>query len=273
MNTQRGFRLLVLASALALLALFQMAPGGAADANIPESAISAVLVKSWDKCPPSGETLWDELNSRWSDYGTTPIAIDVNHPQLCVGPITYADLVSSGADVVILSDPAGHPHQYSPDEIAALQQYAQDGHRLIGTYLLLQSTGIDNRGLAPLFGLPASATYVMIALPSSTYTLLKPSHPLFAGMADPYISAGFAYSQAPADNSWAADDLNGAVILAQTADSGAVVLVYNAPTYGAIYITSMPEYEGNTEDERFLYNALTAPLPESYHVFLPIVIR
>jgi len=275
MNMRRGFWFLVPASALALLALLHMAPAGPADANTTETTITAVLVKSWSACPPpTSLTIWDELNSRWSDYGTIPIVIDTDHPQLCPGPFTYADLVSSGADVIILSNPAGGVEQYSPDEIAALEQYALDGHRLIGTFMLMQDPShpaIDNRGLAPLFGLPASASYGSIGLPSPAYTLLQPSHALFAGMSNPYSSAGYAVSQVPADNSWDTADLDGAEILAQTSDSRGVILAYYASTYDAIYITSMPEYGGNTQDERFLYNALTRPLHRSS--FMPLVLR
>ena len=111
-----------------------------------------------------------------------------------------------------------------------------------------------------------------VGLPSPTYTLLSPGHPLFAGMAAPYNSGGLTASQAPADGSWAADDLAGAEILAQTADSGGVILAYNTPDYDAFYITSMPEYKGNTEDERFLYNALTSPRSRHF-LLLPVVLR
>jgi hypothetical protein len=49
-------------------------------------------------------------------------------------------------------------------------------------------------------------------------------------------------------------------------------MVYPRPTYHAIHITNMPEYHGNTEDERFLYNAITYP-PFSYSIFLPVILR
>ena len=275
MEMRKGSRLFLLASVLALLALHPGTQSGAAGVNLSGGTVTAVLVRSWSACPPNPDlTLWDELNSRWSDYGTTPIFIDVNHPQLCPGPITYADLVSTGADVVILSDPAGGREQYTPDEIAALQQYAQDGHRLLGTLLLLQFASFtDNRGLAPLFGLPASASYAWLEFPSSpAYTLLKPGHPLFAGMAGRYDSGGHPSSQTPADYTWDAADLDGAQILAQAEESPAVILAYSAPTYDAIYITSMPELGGNREDERFLNNALTFPHFRQ-SVFLPLVLR
>jgi hypothetical protein len=103
--------------------------------------------------------IWDSLNATWSNYGTTPININYAHADLCGGPVTYDKLVASEADVVIISDPAGGLEQYSADEVSALRQYAQDGHALIGTFMLLQWRDFDNRGLAPLFGLASGVAF------------------------------------------------------------------------------------------------------------------
>jgi len=181
-------------------------------------------------------------------------------------------LASSGADVVILSDPAGGSQQYSAEEIAALQQYALDGHNIIGTFLLFHLDVTDNRGLAPIFGLYADIDYHTAHPPSAAYNLIDPASPLFAGMTDPYQGAGYPHSQAPDDSSWDPGDLNGAMIVAKTSDNKAAVMVYPRPTYHAIYITTMPEYYGDTTDERFLYNAITYPR-FSYSVFLPVILR
>ena len=125
----------------------------AADSRNPAiETIHAVVVKSWGACG-SGATLWESLNANWSSYGSTSIEIDYSNPDLCNGPITHAALAASGADVVIISDPAGGIQQYSDLEISALSDYAREGHNVIGTFLVFQWYDVDNRGLAPLFGL------------------------------------------------------------------------------------------------------------------------
>lgn len=236
--------------------------------------VTAVVVKSWGTCPPSSLLIWDELNSNWSSYGSTPIVVNYNHPQLCTGPITYTDLVASDADVLIISNPTGGEEQYSVDEIAAILTYAEEGHNIIGTYQLFQNptSAKDNRGLAPLFGLHETTIYTATSLISTTFTLIEPANPLFTGMMNQFISDGFTNSQVPEDNSWDAPDLNGARIVAKTADNAGAIFVYDGLRYHAIYVTHMPEFSGNIEDERFFYNAITYPrFTES--VFLPIVLR
>ncbi len=236
--------------------------GGAQDEQFLYNAIrfsagtiNAVVVRSWSGCGSSSVS-WDSLNSNWSSYGTTPIHIDYNYPGLCSGTITYSGLVASGADVVILSNPAGGPQQYSAAEIAAIKQYAQDGHALVGTFMLLQWRGTDNRGLAPLFGVKSGLSFntgmdVVVA----TYNIMAPNA-LFRGLPSPYVSSGYQQTQMPADGSWDAGDLSGGKYVAKTADNRAAIITYRAPSYRAVYITNMPEYVGGVQDEQFLYNAI-----------------
>jgi len=98
--------------------------------------------------------VWDNLNVNWSNYGSVPIEIIYSDPTLCgCAKVTYAALVASEADVVIVQNSGGGNQQWSGDEMVALQTYANEGHRLIGTYKASQHSSPDNRGLAPLFGL------------------------------------------------------------------------------------------------------------------------
>lgn len=231
--------------------------------------VKAVVVKSWADCS-SGNLIWDSLNANWADYGVTFINIDYAYPGLCDGPVTYEALAASEADVMIISDPAGLFRQYSAAEVADIKRYAQEGHNIIGTYLLFQYNVTDNRELAPLFGLKSNLDYA--SMPTSpAYDLIVPTDQLFVGMTGTYTSTGYPYSQVPSDDySWDLDDLDGARYVAKTSDSEAAIMVYLAPHYHAIYITNMPEYQGGVEDERFFYNAITY---RSGSIHLPLVLR
>jgi hypothetical protein len=253
----------------------RVVPASATDSGdvIPD-AIVAVVVRSWGDCG-SGELLWESLNANWSNYGAIPIVIDYSNPDLCSGvTITYAALVASGADVVVISDPAGGLEQYTQDEISAIVAYAGDGHNILGTYLLLQWQEQDNRALAPLVGLFANTVYTAIEV-TPTYTLIDTTSPLFNNLASPYVSHGWPQSQVPADDTtWNAGDLNGARFVARNAAGDAAILLYNGPGYHAIYITTMPEYRGGTDDEQFLYNAITYPAPQGSHKrYLPLLMH
>jgi hypothetical protein len=234
--------------------------GGTADKQffynmLTYDVIDAVVVRSYDYCSGSG-VIWDSLNAAWSSYGSVPVHIRYAAPGLCSGTITYDALVASKADVLILSNPAGGILQYSPSEISAIQQFASEGHNLIGTYLLLQYAPIDNRGLAPLFGLPGGAVYTEAEYIIPTYTFLEAGNPLFKHLAAPYASSGYNWSQVPASGTWNQAALNGARLVGTNADQTAAVLAYDAPGYRAIYITNMPEYLGGAADAQFFYNAI-----------------
>ncbi len=256
---------------IAILAVLLFAPAAFAVEGSPLGAASppgqgsagrgdvhAVVVKSWGS--GSSSLVWEHLHNNWSNYGSIPISIDYTTLHEA-GSFTLQDLQNSGADVVIVSDPAGGLWQWSPGEIAALQSYAQQGHNLVGTYILFQWDVNDNRGLAPLWGLRSDLTYNNVGEEpaSPTTPLLVPVHCLFDGISDPLDTGGFPFVQVPADDtSWDPSDMNGAQIVARSADGNNVVTSYEGPGYFAAYISYMPEYQGGEffEATKYLYNAI-----------------
>jgi hypothetical protein len=226
-----------------------------------EGTITAVVVKSWGNCS-SGSLIWDALNANWSNYGSIPISIDYSYPGLCSAydTVTLSNLEASGADVVIVSDPSGIGAQWSSSEAQALRQYANEGHDVIGTYLLLYWGGTDNRVLAPLFGLNSSATYgggdTEI---TPNYTERYPSLPLFRNVGNPYVSSGYPFTQTPSDGAWSSNELTGARVVARAAAGQAAILVRRMGAYDSIYVTNMPEFGGGSIDEQFFYNAIIFP--------------
>ncbi len=223
------------------------------------TAIKAVVVKSWGQCS-SGSLVWDDLNANWSQYGSTPIVIDYSDPSLCGDSFTLAALEASGAHVVILDDPAGGIHQFTPDEITALQTYASEGHNLLGTYLTFGYPigGIDNTALAPLFGLKQGAGWTGgDSSMNPTYTLhRRKARALLRHIPNPYVSTGFNESQRPGDGVWSKNELSGARIAGISGDKLGAITAYKAASYYAAFIANMPEYGGGTQDKQFIYNAI-----------------
>jgi hypothetical protein len=236
--------------------------GGGQRVVVPAGAIKAVVVKSWGGCS-SGSLIWDQLNANWSAYGSIPIVIDYSNTDLCGSSFTLAALEASGADVVILNDPAGRPYQYTTNEVAALQQYASEGHDLIGTYLTFAypNGGIDNSALAPLFGLSATAGWTGGDSPiTPTYKIKRrKARALARHLPNPYVSSGFDFSQRPGDGIWSSNELQGARIVAITADKMGAITIYRSGEYNAVFIANMPEYGGGTDDQQFFYNAIIYP--------------
>jgi hypothetical protein len=239
-------------------------PSGVARGSAPHStqgAITAVVVKSWGNCS-SGSLIWDDLNANWSNYGSIPISIDYNHAGLCAtsDDVTLAELEATGADVVILDDPAGNNAQYTAGDVSALKSYALEGHNVIGTYLTFVWGSTDNRALAPLFGLKAGVAYTggdLSIVPS--YSERFPALPLFRDVGNPYVSSGYPYSQRPVDNVWSPNELTTGQLIARNADGSAAIVVRKGPPFYGIFIANMPEYQGSTVDEQWFYNAIIFP--------------
>ena len=167
---------------LALLAV-AVCLGGAAPAA--RADVKVAVLRGWGSV-----SAFSDLNSNWSAYGTTPLAIDSSLVRS--SSFTYEDLVRINANVLWLSNPSGGTMNYTPAEIQAVQRYASEGHSLLGTYVVFQYGGCDNRGLAPLFGLGNTTSYNSTEIAANqSFTLLAPSNPLFARLSNPYVSSGF----------------------------------------------------------------------------------
>jgi hypothetical protein len=236
------------------------ASAGAGTADGARSdTIKAVVVNSSGQCQDPGEG-WTNINNNWPNYGSTPVTVDYSDPSLCATKVTYAALVASGADVMILSDPCGTTVKYSQQEMDAIRQYAQNGHNVIGTYLLFGGgRKCSHPDMAPLFGYramgyTASETFV------EPYHLFDPANPLFRNLPNPFASEGWPQTQLPPDGTWSHNELAGAVFLAKTGSiREGVISVFSTTQYSAIYISNMPEYLGGPDDAQFLYNAIIYP--------------
>ncbi len=219
--------------------------------------VEAAVIRSWSNCD-SHHVNWHEINTNWPAYGTTPVHIDYSNIDLCSWPVTYETLVASGADVLIISDPAGAIKQHSASQIAAIRRYVREGHGIVGSYLFyyLAPPLIDDRPLLRLFGLPVDTVSDGPVHATADYHVLVREHPLFTGIHEPFASAGLQSVVTPVDGSWGPEDLAGAQIVARTKGAQGVITTFHDRTYGAVYVSSMPEFRSGSVDAQFWYNAI-----------------
>jgi len=164
-------------------------------------------------------------------------------------------LVSSKADVVIMSDPAGGLQQYSSTEFAAIAKYAKKGHPMLATYATFQWSSTDNRGLAPVFGLSSTLDYTTSGIDNDFDRVKKAC--LLNKIPKSWTSEGYAESQVPSSGSWTGN-LDKAKAVADSDDYVGVITVYTTKTYTGIYVSNMPEYQTTGGyDAQLLYNAIT----------------
>jgi len=230
-------------------ASWQQAPSATQQRAEPAAnTVTAIIVKSWGDNP-----VWADLNENWSKYGKIPVSID--YTTLIDSDFTYQDLVNSGADVVIMSDPAGGLQQYSSTEFAAIAKYAKNGHSMLATYATFQYNSTDNRGLAPVFGLSSTLDYTTTEI-SNVFDRVKKAC-LLNKIPSSWTSNGFNYSQVPSSGSWTGN-LDKAKAVADSDNYVGVITLHPTKTYTGVYVSNMPEYDTTGgDDEQLLYNAIT----------------
>jgi len=216
----------------------------------PAKTVKVSILKSW-----GDNSIWDAMSTNWQNFGKIPVAVDDTYIS---SDFTYQNLVDSKANVIVLSNPAGGIQQYSSAEIAAVAKYAKKGHTVLGTYLVFQWSTIDNRALAPVFGLSSTITYNTSAVGiSNLFEKKKAKSCLLKRITgSSWQSDGYAFTQVPATGSWTGH-LGKAKAVAESDNFVGVVTAYTAPTYTGVYISNYPEYNGGTDDEQLLYNAVT----------------
>ena len=219
--------------------------------TVPSGAVKVLLLKSW------GQTsIWDDMSTNWQNFGKKPVTVDTT--TYIDSDFTYQNLVSSKANVIVLSDPAGGIQQYTPAEIAAVAKYAKKGHTVIGTYAVFQWSTVDNRGLAPVFGFSSKITYNTTAVGiSNLFEKTKAKECLLKRITgSSWQSDGYPFTQVPTTGSWTGH-LGKATAVAESDKFLGLVSFYTAPTYTGVFVSNFPEYNGGTDDEQLLYNAVT----------------
>jgi hypothetical protein len=219
----------------------------------PESAgvIKIAFCPSWGIGFKDPSLIYNDLRINWSLYGDYELEF-VNVSQ----PVTYEGLVATGAQVLVICDPAGGDIQYSNDEFAAIKSYLEiDAKGVFVTYLLRYSD-IDNSMLAPLVGIESSYLFNTYPLHNNEYDIYLPDHPLFRDVSDPWVSWGYPHTQALIASNWHEALLPGAVVVAETTDTLSAVIKYSNPSWKGVWVTSMPDYFGNDMDKQFIYNSL-----------------
>lgn len=222
------------------------------------SAINVAVVDSQGTDSLS-QTIWIELNTNWPSYGPTQVIID--YTSLNKEGISHADLVATGADVLIISCAGPYVHQYTMSEVNAITQYVQEGHGIVITYYSLDG---NNAQLAPLVGIDTNNNLLTNYFPGGIhYDLLDPGHPVFTNVPDPYNS-GVPYMVTPGLHPIPWPLTTGVKIASAIENTGGYIkegaIVENeVSTHRGVYFAHYIEDQSagsNTDDKQTFYNSL-----------------
>ena len=221
------------------------------------AVINAVVVDSQGTDSLS-QTIWTELNTNWSTYGPTQVVID--YTTLNMEGITYNDIAATGADILIISCAGPYAHEYTLNEVAAINQYVTEGHGIIITYYSLSK---NNSGLADLVGVdPNNTLGTNYFSQGISFDLLDPTHPVFTNINDPYDS-GLIYMCTPGAHPMTWPLTTGVMIGSAVAWTGlwkeGAVVKNEGANHRGIYFSHYIEDESagsNKNDKQAFYNAM-----------------
>ena len=218
-----------------------------------EGYVKAVVLDSYGTDYPD-YCIWSELSEAWYRYGHYVITID--YTSLNKEDITYEDIKSTNADVLIISCAYNRYSgwEFSDSEIAAITKYVYEGHGLIATAGTFYNQVPNNIQLAPLFGM--EETLGDLYGTSGLFALYYPDCPVFANMSNPYQTA-YGISFYP----WA---VTTGTVLGETDDGYAAIItndINGSTGHVALYFTHFPEeaYSGvaaNENDKKLFYNSI-----------------
>lgn len=204
--------------------------------------------------------IWSELEKYWYRYGSYKIIFDMK--TLVDKNITYDDINSTNADVLVISDAWRNIPSYNiwwefnDIEIEAIKRYVKEGHGLIMTSGTLNTDYVpNNMKLAPLAGLSDKAPQRWHRIFSGIFNVnstLIASKYIFDNVSSPYIT-NMAYTT----YNWMINASDPAEILAKSTDRFAGIFFHKYGLGSVVYFSHIPEYyEGNEDDRQLVYNAI-----------------
>jgi uncharacterized membrane protein len=210
-----------------------------------QDPLNVVILDSWGTDYPE-DAPWDYITSNWVDFGSIPVSID--YTSLNKDDITYSDISSTNADVLLISCP--YFWEFTDNEIEAISDYVRSGKGLVATSATFLETVPNNNKLAFLFGMRDDLSYDADFTP--TLNLTFPGHPLFVNVPNPYTT-GSEITISPTDLTWDADDIINGTYVAKSEDDLGAIITHK----GVVYISHWVEYMSNSDDMQLLYNAMT----------------
>ena len=204
----------------------------------------------------SGTNIYSSVAENALQFGPE----NINYSQY-TGTVTLSELNSRKPDILVISNPSGGNIAYSEDEKNAILDYLNQpnvGKGILGESYVFNSIG-DTRPkmhfLGPVFGFREGIVYDNYEVSGKFYFLPEyESIDLFNGFTGSFQTSGFVRGNIPDGHGWTAYDLNKATVVASDADSTAIISVYDAEYYRAIYVSVWMAYQGSIDDQRMIYN-------------------
>ncbi len=196
---------------------------------------------------------WDYLNAHWDDYGLEPIVID--YITLDKYPITYHDIQTTDADVLVLSGSGyyyGEPMGRELDDLEtmAIEKYVTEGYGFVTIGTAFNIYVPNNNDLVHLVGIKDQA-YERASIGGIRVESSCANHSIFTNIPNSF-AFGFNRSMVPFDDmKWGVDDLDGGQICAASLDNASAIIIHK----GAVMLSFGADVTPSEEEYQLLYNS------------------
>lgn len=213
--------------------------------------VKAIVVHSSGNVLSQAIANWITLTNNWELFGDTMVFVD--YTTLNKEVISYADLVASGANVLIVSG-AYDPNmgwEFTDSEIDAIERYVQEGHGLLVTGGTLGYLVPNNNKLGRLLGIDTGVVWRMTH--TDLLEVLDTTHPLLKGLTNPLVFPQ-VQTAVPDDDHWDPEDMRGGQLTALGHFEESAIVIRRGLVYLSPWFETIPSYYHH--HLQLLYNAV-----------------
>lgn len=217
------------------------------------SPVKAVVLHSAGNSKSEIIKNWNVLNNQWQRFGNQMIYVD--YISLNKDDVTYKDILSTEADVLIISC-ANEPEngwEFKSCEIDAIKRYVREGHGLIVTADSFNMKVPNNKKLAQLLGLKADLNLRWYVNHTNFLQILNFTHPLFDKTLSPIVFP-LVGTAIPYDGNWDSDHLAGGDYIALGHFNESAIIEFQGLLYISPWLEIIPPYYHH--HLQLIYNAI-----------------
>jgi thermitase len=213
------------------------------------SPVKAVVVRSSGNTDEEVLKNWNVLNNHWEMFGSRMVYVD--YLSLKKDDITYQDIASSEADVLIVS--SADEVEYKNSELDAMERYVREGHGLVVTGDSFNKNAPNNERLAELVGLRRDLNLHWFFNGTDLVEIINATHPIFEKVANPIVLPPVS-TVVPFNGQWGSEELAGGKCIASGYSNESVIVEFNGLLYFSFKLETVPpQYQHHLQ---LLYNAI-----------------
>jgi subtilisin family serine protease/subtilase family serine protease len=214
------------------------------------SAVKAVVLHSSARMSEEAIRNWNALNGAWQQFGSRMVYVD--YMSLNRAYITYSDIVSTDADVLVITN--AKTEEFDNVELAAIERYVYEGHGLIMTGDCFNWEVPNNKRLTQFTGLDRDLSLDWFFNKTDMVQIVHPEHPLFDKVPSPVVLPLVPSTVPRPAGEWSPSQLAGGSYLGLGFLNDSAIVEFKGLLYFSLLLETIPpQYHHHLQ---LLYNAV-----------------